>query len=278
MSTNPSQIRSALSAYYEPREAAALSRIVCTEILGQQQTDFFLCKDIQLSENQEEKLQSILQRLAHFEPIQYIQGYALFLSRCFSVTPDVLIPRPETEELVERILAETGAGTSVLDVGTGSGCIAISLALELPQAQVEAWDVSLAALEVAQANAQRLGAQVDFRLLDVLSVEPEGEARFDVIVSNPPYVLERERDSMEPNVVDYEPALALFVPDDDPLLFYRRIGALGRHLLRPGGRLYFEINRSQGASLKALLQAQGYKEVTIYQDISHNDRVIKAQL
>ena len=278
MSTNPSQIRSALNAYYEPGEAAALSRIVCTELLGQSQTDYFLCKDIELSGNQEEKLQTILQRLAHFEPIQYIQGYTLFLSRPFCVTPAVLITRPETEELVQRIVAETGAGASVLDVGTGSGCIAVSLALELPQAQVEAWDVSLEALEVAQGNAERLGARVDFRLLDVLTFQPEEEAQYDVIVSNPPYVLQREREAMAPNVVDYEPALALFVPDDDPLLFYRRIGQLGRRLLSPGGKLYFEINRTQGAALKELFETQGYREVTIYQDISHNDRIIKALL
>jgi len=278
MPTNPSQIRQTLTTAYDSSEAAALSRIVCTEILGQSQTDYFLCKDIELSANQEENLQSILHRLLEFEPIQYIQGYTNFLSRRFLVSRAVLIPRPETEELVQRIIDETPVGASVLDVGTGSGCIAISLALGLREAKVEAWDVSLEALEVAMQNAGKLGADVEFRLQDMLDFHPEGGRKYDVIVSNPPYVLERERSDMQRNVVDYEPALALFVPDYDPLLFYRRIGELGRQLLRPEGKLYFEINRTQGAALKQLLEKQGYREVTIYKDISKNDRIIKALL
>lgn len=278
MATNPAYIHRTLGTAYEPREAAALSRIVCTEMLGQSQADYFLCKDIELSANQEEKLQSILRRLLSFEPIQYVQGFTWFLSRRFLVTPAVLIPRPETEELVQRIIEETEAGASVLDVGTGSGCIAISLALSLPEAQVEAWDVSLEALEVAMHNAEQLHANVDFRLQDMLTCQWEGGRHYDLIVSNPPYVLEQERETLAPNVVDYEPELALFVPDDDPLLFYRMIGEMGRQALKAQGRLYFEINRTQGAAVKQLLEAQGYSDVTICQDISHNDRIIKARL
>lgn len=278
MATNPAYIRRTLGTAYEPSEAAALSRIVCTEMLGQSQADYFLCKDIELSANQEENLQSILRRLLCFEPIQYVQGFTWFLSHRFLVTPAVLIPRPETEELVQRIIQETEAGASVLDVGTGSGCIAISLALSLPEAKVEAWEVSLEAMEVAMHNAEQLHAQVDFRLQDMLSCQWEGGRRYDLIVSNPPYVLEQERTTMAPNVVDYEPELALFVPDDDPLLFYRKIGEMGRQALKPEGRLYFEINRTQGTAVKQLLESQGYSDVTICQDISHNDRMIKARL
>ena len=278
MTTNPTQIRRTLGTAYEPSEAAALSRIVCTEMLGQSQADYFLCKDIELSANQEENLQSILERLLRFEPIQYVQGFSWFLSRRFLVTPAVLIPRPETEELVQRIIEETEAGAAVLDVGTGSGCIAISLALSLPKSKVEAWDVSMEALEVAMHNAEQLHAQVDFHLQDMLTCQWEGGQRYDLIVSNPPYVLEQERTTMSPNVVEYEPELALFVPDDDPLLFYRKIGEMGRRALKPGGRLYFEINRTQGTAVKQLLEKQGYSDVSLYQDISHNDRLIKACL
>jgi len=278
MTTNPTQIRRTLGTAYEPSEAAALSRIVCTEMLGQSQADYFLCKDIELSANQEENLQSILERLLRFEPIQYVQGFSWFLSRRFFVTPAVLIPRPETEELVQRIIEETEAGAAVLDVGTGSGCIAISLALSLPKSKVEAWDVSMEALEVAMHNAEQLHAQVDFHLQDMLTCQWEGGQRYDLIVSNPPYVLEQERTTMSPNVVEYEPELALFVPDDDPLLFYRKIGEMGRRALKSGGRLYFEINRTQGIAVKQLLEKQGYSEVFLYQDISHNDRLIKACL
>ena len=247
-------------------------------MLGQSQADYFLCKDIELSANQEENLQSILERLLRFEPIQYVQGFSWFLSRRFLVTPAVLIPRPETEELVLRIIEETETGGSVLDVGTGSGCIAISLALSLPKSKVEAWDVSMEVLEVAMHNAEQLHAQVDFHLQDMLTCQWEGGQRYDLIVSNPPYVLEQERTTMAPNVLEYEPELALFVPDDDPLLFYRKIGEMGRRALKPGGRLYFEINRTQGTSVKQLLEKQGYSEVFLYQDISHNDRLIKACL
>ena len=278
MSVNPAQIRRTLGTAYEPSEAAALSRIVCTEMLGQSQADYFLCKDIELSSNQEENLQSILERLLRFEPIQYVQGFAWFLSHRFLVTRAVLIPRPETEELVQRIIEETEDGVSILEVGTGSGCIAVSLALALPKAKVEAWDVSMEALEVAMHNAEQLHAKVDFRLQDMLTFQWEGAHCYDLIVSNPPYVLEQERTTMAPNVVEYEPELALFVPDDDPLLFYRRIGEMGLQALKPGGCLYFEINRTQGEAVKQLLESQGYKDVTLYQDISHNDRMIKARL
>ncbi len=171
------------------------------------------------SVKEEQELESILSRLHNFEPIQYILGEARFLGRTFRVTPGVLIPRPETEELVEMMLKELSPVSRVLDVGTGSGCIAISLAKELPESQVTAWDVSGEALSIAAANSKALQASVRFEQRDVLTYEPCVADCYDVIVSNPPYVTEAEKQEMEHNVLDWEPSLALFVPDTDPLRF-----------------------------------------------------------
>ena len=270
-------IRSRLAACYEAGEAAALSRIVCCDLLGQSSADYYLGKDIALSSKNEQELDDILTRLCNFEPLQYIEGRARFLGRDFCVTPAVLIPRPETEELVERMLREVPAGARVLDVGTGSGCIAVTLAKDLPRSQVTAWDVSAPALEVARSNARRLEAEVRFEQCDVLTCEPDGADRYDVIVSNPPYVTDSERRDMEPNVLRWEPSLALFVPDDDPLRFYRRIASLGRQLLAGGGRLYFEINRAYGPQTADMLQSLGYTHVRVEKDLSQNPRFVIAE-
>jgi release factor glutamine methyltransferase len=220
----------------------------------------------------------MLLRLQQFEPIQYIIGEARFLGRTFRVTPDVLIPRPETEELVEWILEEISPTARILDIGTGSGCIAVSLSKELPDATVEAWDVSDAALNVARGNSERLQAEVRFTRCDILGNIPKPESRYDFIVSNPPYVTESEKPAMEPNVLQWEPAVALFVPDADPLLFYRRMAVAGHGLLRPGGRLCFEINRSFGSQTVEMLYGEGYRNIILRKDISHNDRFILAQI
>lgn len=273
-----SYIRRMLGECYPPREAATLARIVCCEMLGQRTTDYYLGKDITLSANEEQTLHGILARLRNFEPVQYVQGRAPFMGRDFRVEPGVLVPRPETGELVELMLGELDGGLHVLDVGTGSGCIAVTLALQLPAARVSAWDVSPRALEVARANAGALGAEVDFALRDVLAYEPPAGERYDVIVSNPPYVTEAEKRDMEPNVLDWEPALALFVPDADPLLFYRRIATLGLRMLRPGGRLYFEINRAYGPDTAEMLRRLGYAAVRLLKDLSGNDRFVTARL
>lgn len=240
MSVTVSYIRRRLQECYSRQEAAALSRIVCCELLGQSTVDYYLGKDMILSSNVEQELESILSRLCNFEPVQYVQGFARFLGRKFRVKPGVLIPRPETEELVERMLKLVSPTARILDVGTGSGCIAVSLSCELPEADVRAWDVSDEALAVARGNNDSLGASVRFEQHDVLVYQPDGRECYDVIVSNPPYVTEAERADMERNVLDWEPALALFVPDNDPLRFYRRIAQLGIGLLVSGGRLYFE--------------------------------------
>lgn len=277
MNITASYIRRKLQGRYDPREAGNLSRIICCEILGQQTVDYYLGKDIILSVKEEQELESILARLHNFEPIQYILGEARFLGRTFRVTPGVLIPRPETEELVEMMLKELSPVSRVLDVGTGSGCIAISLAKELPESQVAAWDVSGEALSIAAANSKALQASVRFELRDVLTYEPCVADCYDVIVSNPPYVTEAEKQEMEHNVLDWEPSLALFVPDTDPLRFYRRIAVLGLEMLTSGGKLYFEINRAFGKDTVAMLCETGYRAVRLQKDISHNDRFVIAE-
>lgn len=270
-------IRSRLQPYYTAEEVSALSRIVCCDLLGQAPTDYYLGKDIALSPKKEQELEDILQRLSRFEPLQYIEGRTLFLGREFWVAPGVLIPRPETEELVELMLKEIPADARILDVGTGSGCIAISLAKELPDALVTAWDVSPEALSVARVNARKLQANVRFVECDVLACQVDEVGLYDVIVSNPPYVTEAEKADMEPNVLQWEPSLALFVPDDDPLRFYRRIAVLGRDMLADGGRLYFEINRAYGREMVEMLRTMGYVGVRVEKDLSQNDRFVIAE-
>ena len=277
MNITASYIRRNLQGRYDPREAGNLSRIICCEILGQQTVDYYLGKDITLSVKEEQELESILARLRNFEPIQDILGEARFMGRTFRVAPGVLIPRPETEELVEMMLKELSPVSRVLDVGTGSGCIAISLAKELPESQVTAWDVSGEALSIAAANSKALQASVRFEQRDVLTYEPCVADCYDVIVSNPPYVTEAEKQEMEHNVLDWEPSLALFVPDTDPLRFYRRIAVLGLERLTPGGKLYFEINRAFGKDTVAMLCESGYRAVRLQKDISHNDRFVIAE-
>lgn len=270
-------IRSRLQPYYTAEEVSALSRIVCCDLLGQAPTDYYLGKDIVLSPKKEQELEDILQRLSRFEPLQYIEGRTLFLGREFWVAPGVLIPRPETEELVELMLKEIPVDARILDVGTGSGCIAISLAKALPDALVTAWDVSPEALSVARANARKLQADVRFVECDVLACQVDEVGLYDVIVSNPPYVTEAEKADMEPNVLQWEPSLALFVPDDDPLRFYRRIAVLGRDMLADGGRLYFEINRAYGREMVEMLRTMGYVGVRVEKDLSQNDRFVIAE-
>lgn len=277
MNVSVSHIRRALQESYSVQEAANLSRIVCCEMLGQTTIDYYLGKDIILSSKEMQKLNGILARLLNFEPIQYIQGTARFLERSYHVAPGVLIPRPETEELVEVMLREIPSDARILDIGTGSGCIAISLSKAFPNAKVTAWDVSEDALCIARRNNDDLQASVCFVKQDVLAWRGDGGQCYDVIVSNPPYITESEKQEMERNVLDWEPFSALFVPNNDPLLFYRRIGELGRMMLVDGGRLYFEINRAYGEATAMMLCGQGYTGIRILKDISGNDRFVVAE-
>lgn len=268
-------IHQSLQGLYPSRELKNFSRIICCEFFGQSAIDYYLGKDIILSENEQAKLESILSRLKKNEPLQYIQGTAHFFGRVFEVAPGVLIPRPETEELVQLIIDECVGTLRILDIGTGSGCIAVTLAKEMPDASVTAWDVSEEALAIARRNNDSLSADVVFLQQDVFSdVMPEES--FDVIVSNPPYITEREKQTMETNVLDWEPELALFVPDDDPLRYYRRIALLGQKLLTEQGGLYFEINRAYGEDTVRLLRELDYCDVRILKDMSGNDRIVTA--
>ncbi len=215
-----------------------------------------------------------LRRLEAWEPVQYVTGRQEFYGRPFQVTRETLIPRVETEQLVEEILAGSPK-KRVLDIGTGSGAIAVTLAEEWGEAYVEAWDISAGALAVAASNAEAngVGGRVRFVERDVLNHMPSEEERFDLVVSNPPYVLDSERAEMRANVVRYEPEGALYVPDDDPLLFYRAIARLP--LLEPGGELWFEINERYGAEIQELLSSLGYEEVRVLKDIHGRERIVR---
>ena len=268
-------IRQSLHSIYPPQELKSLTMMLCCDVLGYEALDIYMGKDIDLSESKQLELENILARLHKNEPIQYVLGVTSFCGFTFAVAPGVLIPRPETEELVQLIVKENPDSPRILDMGTGSGCIAISLDLLLPQATVRAWDVSDDALEIARGNNRRLGGAVTFEKQDILSYVPSGVS-YDVIVSNPPYVTESEKEDMDANVLDWEPSLALFVPNNDPLRFYRRIAMLGRELLVAGGKLYFEINRAYATETVELLNGLGYDQICVIKDLFGNNRMVTA--
>ena len=269
-------IRQSLQDIYPPEEVKALSMLICCDMLGVDALDIYMGKDIILSACKQRELENIIFRLQKNEPIQYIWGYAEFCGRNFRVAPGVLIPRPETAELVDLIVKENPDARRLLDIGTGSGCIAISLDKNLPDAKVDAWDISEEALAIARKNNEELDAQVTFRRQDVFSADGMQGTSYDIIVSNPPYVTETEKTEMEANVLDWEPGLALFVPDEDPLRFYRRIAELGRELLRPGGKLYFEINQAYGQDMIRMIEMNQYRDVRVIKDIFGKDRILTA--
>ena len=269
------QINENLSCSHTAGEISALTRIIATELLGVSQMAFYLKDDITLTAEQQTLFDNAIERLKKQEPIQYILGYGDFCGLRFKVTPATLIPRPETSELVEWIASEATGNGSILDIGTGSGCIAVSLAHKLPQSKVTAWDISPDALAVATENSKANGCAVEFEEVDILAYEPTGEL-FDIIVSNPPYIKENEKAEMHSNVLDWEPHTALFVPDNDPLLFYRTIAKKGLALLKPGGRLYFEINRAHGKETIEMLESLGYTDIELRKDFAENDRMIRA--
>ena len=269
-----------LSARYGAAEAKAIVRLVLERRFGLSFTDIVCDKVGMLPAEDERQLKGLMARLADGEPVQYVLGEAEFCGRLFHVGPGVLIPRPETEELcrwVEDSVARTD-DCSLLDIGTGSGCIACTLAAAMPWAEVSAWDISDDALRIATGNAKRTGVNVSFHKVDVLQATEYGlqPSAFNVIVSNPPYVCDKERAAMEPHVLDHEPATALFVPDGDPLLFYRAIGRLAVYTLKPGGQIFFELNALYARETAALLEALGFGDITIKRDQFNKERFIKA--
>ena len=343
------QLWKRLTAIYNEREAQAIVRTVLDALFGMSLTDICLGKVTQLSADDTTRLEKIMQRLEKSEPVQYVLGAEWFAGRLFDVAPGVLIPRPETEDLVkwacdeakekekednskdergkeekevskkgeapqkeEQLLSsplkeeeeglrkgkdasqkeeqhlssllksnkevsekgEEAPHPSILHIGTGSGCIAITVALALPQARVTAWDISTDALAIAAGNAHRLGASVRFEHQDALNA-PDDEERWDVIVSNPPYICDRERADMSDNVLSYEPELALFVPDSDPLLFYRAIARYASKALKPGGRLLFETNTAYVHEVAQAMANEGFTAIEVRNDCFGKPRMVK---
>lgn len=271
-------IRDVLIREYDAGEASAIAFLLLEEVADMSRSQALMGDD----SPQRDELLRMAERIAKGEPVQYVVGKAEFCGLTFHVEPGVLIPRPETEELVDAVELQNAQNARVVDIGTGSGCIAISLSKKFPNAKVEGWDISNDALRIAKGNAELNESNVSFHKVDVLSVSPsevlslaEGK-RADVIVSNPPYICDKEKSDMERNVLDHEPHLALFVPDEDPLLFYRKIAELGVEILSTGGRLYFEINRAYGRETVLLLEGLGYSNVQLVQDQFGNDRMVCA--
>lgn len=264
-----------LEPLYGNGEARAITDYVLDVCFGLSKADILCGAVEEMTAEKTAELNKIFGRLMEGEPVQYVLGRAEFCGRWFNVRPGVLIPRPETEELCAWITADSKASASpkVLDIGTGSGCIAITLQLDMPESKVTAWDISADALDVARENAQQLGANVNFVKLDALNAKPEGE--WDVIVSNPPYICEKEKKDMAVNVLEHEPHTALFVPDADPLLFYRAITRLAVQTLNKGGRLYFEINPIYADDTCRMMRAEGMTEVELRSDMYGKQRMAK---
>ncbi|GAB6012976.1 peptide chain release factor N(5)-glutamine methyltransferase [Viscerimonas tarda] len=271
-------IKKNLNDLYPKDEVSSLAGIVMQSVTGFSVPAILIDKSKKISPIQAKKVEEIVERLKKSEPIQYILGETEFFGLPFYVDKNVLIPRPETEELVELILNENqGQSIDVLDIGTGSGAIAVSLKKNSPSFNLLAWDISSEALTVAAKNADRNGTDVRFDRVDVLNNYPHAQS-FDIIVSNPPYILESEKENMEYNVLNYEPHLALFVPDNKALLFYERIADISTQILKPNGKLYFEINASQGQNVIDMLKAKGFADSMLIRDLSGNERMVVCQL
>ena len=269
------QLWQRLVPVYGKGEAQAIARLIYEVRYGLTLSDLLMGRD---SSVPQDELEQIAVRLERQEPVQYILGQADFYGRTFVVNEHVLIPRPETAELCQWILATDA--TNILDIGTGSGCIAITLAAEMPEAEVTAWDISEEALKVAKENAKRTNVHVKFEQVDILHLPSSIlhlTSAFDLIVSNPPYICNKERETMEANVLEHEPHTALFVPNDDPLLFYRAIAQYGQTALKEGGWLYFEINPLYAESLQDMLSKMSYHDITLNNDQYGKQRMIRAK-
>ncbi len=269
---------------YPATEIQTFFQRLAEAYLGMKRIDITLNPDRKLTEIEQKQLKTALNRLKNHEPLQYILGETEFYGLPFWVDKNVLIPRPETEELVDWIVKDfqktifaerKSEPFRILDIGTGSGCIAVSLAKNLPEARVFGLDFSKEALEIAKKNAALNSVAVEFIHADILEIKMLPQ-QFDIIVSNPPYVRELEKTELQPNVLNHEPASALFVPDQDALLFYRKISALALKNLVSGGRLYFEINEYLEAETRDLVASFGYKEIVLQKDIFGKPRMLKA--
>ena len=268
-----------LSELYPSEEIQSFFNILSEKYLNLSRIEIALNPERTISETKADKFQKAILRLQNHEPVQYIIGETEFYGLPFKVNTHTLIPRPETEELVEWILSgfPPSGARGILDIGTGTGCIAISLAKNLPNAKISALDISEEALKIAEANAKLNKVEVNFFQTDILAAETLPK-KYDVIVSNPPYVRELEKKQMQQNVLKYEPHSALYVKDEDPLLFYRAISRLAKNHLNPGGKLFFEINEYLAYEMTELLKAAGFKNIEIKKDIYGKDRMLKCKI
>lgn len=272
-----------LDPVYPSTEIGSFSRLLLRKLANMSSVQIYSDKDRIFPVDTLEKLASAIDRLANKEPIQYLLGETEFCGLTFKVGPGVLIPRPETEELVDLISTDArckNTDLQILDIGTGSGCIAVSLAKALPLSKVSAWDISSEALDIAAKNAVLNTVNVQFKCTDVLNFTPNvlQKTSLDIIVSNPPYVRLSEASEMEANVLEHEPHVALFVENSDPLLFYRIIAGLAIDMLKPGGSLYFEINSNLGKETLDLVKSHPFRESKLMKDLSGKDRIIRAIL
>lgn len=266
-----------ISATMEEGEAKAVAMLLFEKLFGLSQTDVLMGKAEELEAADVQRLDKCVNRICGGEPVQYVLGKADFMGMELDVTPAVLIPRPETEELVNEVVNALADRKSprILDIGTGSGCIALAIKQLIPLAEVTAWDISTEALRVARNNAKQLGLGICFEQRDILSTNLSVMSEvFDFIVSNPPYICRQESEEMERRVTDFEPHAALFVPDDDPLLFYRAITRFATVALRTGGQLFFEINRRFGRQVCELMRQAGFEGVTLKTDQFGNPRIV----
>jgi release factor glutamine methyltransferase len=269
-----------LKDHFPTQEIQSLQKIIFEKKLGLPIHKVYLEPNRSVNLSDTDQIFDIVSMLKLQKPIQYILGEADFFGLNFFVTPDVLIPRQETEELVDWIIKSTGNDScSILDIGTGSGCIAVSLAVNIKNSNVTAIDISAAALKIAERNAINNNVLVDFSLIDILDVNSSIPNKpFDIIVSNPPYVRELEKEQMKPNVLDHEPYLALFVSDSDPLIFYKAIALKASRILKSQGIVYCEINEALGNEIYALFNAYGFVDIEILKDLNGKNRMLKAVL
>jgi len=272
-------IKSELNGFYPASEISSFIFLIFEYILGYSRTKLLISYDEEISEKSYQKILNILADLKSFKPIQYILGSTTFYDLTFKVASGVLIPRPETEELVNWIINEnSNKQHQILDIGTGSGCIAISLAKNLPNSKIYAADISSQALHIAEQNSRLNDVNIETIKLDILNYPDTMEENFNIIVSNPPYVTEKEKQLMQKNVLEFEPELALFVPNTDPLRFYKKIAEFGIIYLNPKGKIYFEINEVYGSETAQMMEQKGYTNISIRKDINGKDRMLRGIL
>ena len=277
-------IRKELSDFYPKNELESFIKIIFTDIFDLSSVNILMKENETLPKNKKISVFKIAERLKKYEPLQYIIGFTEFYGLMFTVNPNVLIPRPETEELVDLIIRENKGNRNlqILDIGTGSGNIAVSLAANLPDTRVFALDISKRALETAKTNALNNGVDITFFQADILKINlsfpglfgKDKQNKLDIIVANPPYVCVSEKEEMHQNVLDYEPESALFVEDKNPLIFYDAITRFAKKHLRKNGKLYFEINEHFGSELVELIQSHDFANIRILKDINEKDRII----